>query len=87
MDNHNLIEYNPHKVARRFERMFPEIAYQEHLRSTDPERYRQHMNTEKHRRHIDALRDESIDYEESRVISVIVYDTKNRKIRFEKPKR
>ncbi len=68
---------NSYRAARRFEMMFPNIAYQEHLRSTDPERYEQHMNN---------LRSEPIDTEDSELIAIIVYDPKSRKIRIEKPK-
>jgi len=36
---------NLHSAYRRFERMFPEIAYQESLRTIDPEEYKLHMKS------------------------------------------
>ncbi len=36
---------NLHSAYRRFERTFPEIAYQESLRATDTEEYRLHMKS------------------------------------------
>jgi hypothetical protein len=67
-----------HEATRRFEMMFPEIGDQERLRATDPEKYEQHMN---------QLRNEPVDMGDCKIVAIIIYDPKNRTIRYEKPKK
>ena len=55
-------------AVRQFRRTFPEIDYQEHLRATDPQKYREHMA---------SLLPPQIDSTNSKLISTIIYDKDN----------
>lgn len=61
-----------HRAHRQFERMFPEIAYQENLRATDPEKYREHMR---------ALNSRRINPEQGKLIATIIYDPDKKEVR------
>jgi len=62
-------------AVRQFERMFPGVAYQEYLRTTNAEEYRR-------RRGSAAVRD--ADAGNSRLIGTIVYDPDKQTVRFER---
>jgi hypothetical protein len=54
------------RAVRQFERMIPGIAYQEHLRTTDPRRYIEFM------RSLSPIR---LDLKNSRLVAIVVYDS------------
>ena len=62
-------------AVRVFGRTFPEIARQEHLRATDPQRYREHMA---------SLSTPEIDSTNSKLISTIIYNPIDETVRVEK---
>lgn len=64
--------YDVYAANRRFEMMFPGIAYQEHLRTTDPERYEEHMR---------GLANQPLDLEGSEILETIVINLDKRTVK------
>ena len=69
-----------HRANRRFEMAFPGIAEQERLRSTDPERYRQYMDSM--RRQAEQRNSQE---PEGELVATIIYNSRTGEIRYERP--